>query len=187
MFGNFFRTVLFSEKLLLHTFLTTLTQELLFRSIYFFRATASFKELCFWKSYFFAAVIFSKYLLPRTKLLPSSHFLRIGSSLGKLLFGTATFLKSSFDQNRYFCIASAFSEVLNFWNSYFFRKEIFCTTYFPWKATLLEQPLFQITLPSIAATFSKELLSQNILFQKSCSFIATLPLHSYTYYLSASN
>ena len=56
--SNFFRTVLFSEKLLLHTSLTTSTQQLLFRSIYFFRAAAFFKELRFRKSHFVAAVIF---------------------------------------------------------------------------------------------------------------------------------
>ena len=43
-------------------------------------------------------------------------------------------------------------------------------------------------LPFIAATFSEELLSHNILYQKSYYFIATLPVHSYPYYyLSASN
>ena len=63
IFSHFFRTALFSEKLLLHTSLTTSTQQLLFRSIYFFRAAAFFKELRFRKSHFLAAVIFSEYLI----------------------------------------------------------------------------------------------------------------------------
>ena len=69
----------------------------------------------------------------------------------------------------------------------FFRKEILRTTYLSWRAAFLERPLFQKTLPSIAAAISEELLSHNILLQKSCCFIATIPLHSYTYYLPASN
>ena len=60
--SDFFRTDLFSKKLLLHTSLTTSTLQLLFRSIYFFRAAASFKELRFRKSHFLAAVIFSEHL-----------------------------------------------------------------------------------------------------------------------------
>ena len=60
-------------------------------------------------------------------------------------------------------------------------------TYFFWRTAFLERLLFQKTLPSIAATFSEELLFYNILFQKSYYFIATVPFHSYTSYLFASN
>ena len=75
-----------------------------------------------------------------------------------------------------------------FHNSYLFEKvifsekKIFHTTYFSWRATFLKRPLFQKTLPSTVVTFSEELLSHKILFQKSCYFIATLFLYSYTYY-----
>ena len=54
---------------------------------------------------------------------------------------------------------------------------------FFWSSLSITQYL---ELPSTAATFP-ELLSHNILFQKSCYFAATLPLHSYPYYLSVSN
>ena len=67
IFGDFFRAALFSEKLLLCTSLITLTQQLLLRSIYFFRAAAFFKELRFRKSHFSAAVIFSEYLIFRNE------------------------------------------------------------------------------------------------------------------------
>ena len=63
----FFRTASFSEKLLLHTSLTTLTQQLIFRRIYFFRAATFFKELRFRKSHSIAAVIFSEYLIFRNE------------------------------------------------------------------------------------------------------------------------
>ena len=67
IFSNFFRTALFPEKLLLHTSLTTLTKQLLFRSIYFFRATAFIKEFRFRKSNFLVAAIFSEYLIFRNE------------------------------------------------------------------------------------------------------------------------
>ena len=51
---------------------------------------------------------------------------------------------------------------------------------------LFRAATFQRTLPSVAATFSEEVLSHNILFQKSCSFTAPPSLHNYTYYLSVS-
>ena len=44
---------------------------------------------------------------------------------------------------------------------------------------LLEQLLFQKTLPSIAAAFPEELLFYNILFQKSYYFIVTIYTFSY--------
>ena len=67
IFSNFFRTTLFSEKLPLHTSLTTLAQQLLFQTIYFLRAAAFFEELRFRKSHSLAAVIFSEYLIFRNE------------------------------------------------------------------------------------------------------------------------
>ena len=72
---------------------TTSTQQLLFRGSYFFRTAAVFsffrtvtfsQELFFQNSFFFGA-----------KILQSSHFLRIGSSLRQLLFGTAIFFRKN--------------------------------------------------------------------------------------------
>ena len=80
----------FGEANFSHFFrVTTSTQQLHFRSRYFFRAAAFFsffrtatfsKKLFFQNSFFF-----------RTKILQSSHFLRMRSSLWQLLFGTAVF------------------------------------------------------------------------------------------------
>ena len=79
----------------------------------FFRKSPSSQQL-FFQSYFF-----------RAKLLPRSQFLRIGSSIGQLLFGTANFLtvellriKISTEEvlfrSRNFCTASTFSEEPHF-------------------------------------------------------------------------
>ena len=142
---------------------TTLTQQLLFRSSYFFRTAAVFS--------FFRAVSFSQELFFqnsfffRAKILQGSHFLRIGSSLWQLLFGIAIFFseelfriklykKELHFQSRYFCTPSTFSEKLCI-----SEKLInFRITYFFWRALFLEQILFQKTLLSIAGNFSEELL-----------------------------
>ena len=109
--SNFFRVI-------------TSTQQLLFWSSCFFRASAfltsslsravnSLQQLFFQNSSFFTA-----------KLLPSSHRLRIGSYFGQLSFGTATFLAKELFRikistedllfrSSYFCTASTISEVLH--------------------------------------------------------------------------
>ena len=67
--------------------IATFSEQLFLQCYYFFwgvsviRTVTSSEQPFFQNSYFF-----------RGKLLPSSHFLRIGSSLGQLLFGTPTFL-----------------------------------------------------------------------------------------------
>ena len=157
------------------------TEQLLFQSSCFFRASTFFWQLSFQNSYFF-----------RAKLLPSSHHLRIGSSLGYLLFGTVTFLAKELFRikicteellfwSRYLCTASTISEELHFGKKRIFQKSNI--TVFFWRVVFSESLLFQKTLSSIAATFSEELLFYNILFQKSYHFTATLPFHSNTYYL----
>ena len=85
---------IFGETTSSHFFrVTTSTQMLLFRSSYFFRGATFFEGIPFSEqsplrsSHFFQ----NSYFL-RAKLLPSSYFSRIGSSLGQLLFGTLTFL-----------------------------------------------------------------------------------------------
>ena len=80
----------------------------------FFRTITSSQQIFLQNSYFF-----------RAKLLASSHHLRIGSSLGQLIFGAATFLVEEFFRveifakellfrGRYFCTVSTFSEELHF-------------------------------------------------------------------------
>ena len=124
---------IFGEAPSSHFFsVTASTQQLLFRSSCFFRESrflkssffrtvTSWQQLFFQNSYFF-----------RAKLLPSNH-LRIGSSLGYLLFGTATFLavelfriKISTEEllfrSRYLYTASTFSEKLHFGKKLIFRK-----------------------------------------------------------------
>ena len=104
---------------------TTSTQQSLFRSSYFFRTAAFFS---FFRTVTFSQELFSqKSFFFRAKLLQSSHFFRIGSSLQQLLFGTAIFLEELFRikiskkellfQSRYFCTASTFSEKLHFGKS----------------------------------------------------------------------
>ena len=117
------------------------------------------------------------------KLLPSSHFVRIGSPVGQLLSGLAFvwwsncleyryLQKSSFDRSRYFCTASAFSEELHFPKTFFGR------------GTFSERPLSQKTLSSNLfrrATFSQHTFSEKLLFH---GYTSSPQLH---YYLSASN
>ena len=104
---------------------TTSTQQSLFRSSYFFRTAAFFS---FFRTVTFSQELFSqKSFFFRAKLLQSSHFFRIGSSLQQLLFVTAIFLEELFRikiskkellfQSRYFCTASTFSEKLHFGKS----------------------------------------------------------------------
>ena len=88
MLRLFQNSFIFREATYSHFFrVTTLTQQLLFRSSYFFRAAAFFEELLFQNSHFFR----SRYFF-RIATFPSSYLLRRESSLGQLLFGTAYFL-----------------------------------------------------------------------------------------------
>ena len=98
---------------------TTSTQQLLFRSSYFFRTTAfsSFLGTVTFLQHFF--FFFQNSFFFTEKLLQSSHFLRIGSSLWPLLFRTAIFVSEELFRikiskkelllpSRYFCTASTF-------------------------------------------------------------------------------
>ena len=80
----------------------------------FFRTVTFSQELFFQNSFFF-----------RARILQSVRFMRIGSSLRQLLFGTVLFFseklfrikiskKELLFQSRYFCTASTFSEKLYF-------------------------------------------------------------------------
>ena len=92
IFSNFFRAALFSEKLLLHTSLTTSTQQLLFPSICFFRAAAFFKDLRFRKSHFLAAVIFSEYLIFRNKTSTEQPYCKNSKFFRAVTFQNSYFL-----------------------------------------------------------------------------------------------
>ena len=139
---------------------------MLFRSIYYFKAAAFFKQLRFRKSHFLAVVIFSEYLIFRNEtsneqqLCENRKFFRAVPFRNSYLFGGVIAQNKDIYRRAPLIEAgtSAFSKNILFLESYLF-----------W-----------------AATFSYELLSHNILFQRSCYFIAALPLHSYTYYLSVS-
>ena len=99
--SNYFYTaVTFSEQLFLQSFY------LFNLGAFFFRTTTSSQQLFFQNSYF-----------SREKLLQSNHFLRIGSSLGQVLFGTPTFLAE-----KLFRIKTLPEKVL-------FRTRYFCATF----------------------------------------------------------
>ena len=142
-------------------------------------------------------LFFQNNYFSRAKLLPSSHFLGIESSLGQYLFGTATFLEEDLFrmkisteellfQSRCFCTAWTFLEEQHFGKSLFFRKTLFRITYSFWGATFLERLLFQKTLFSTAVSLSEELLFYNIIFQRSYYFTAMLPFYNYTSYFPVS-
>ena len=177
----------FLVYLVYFSYLPTLSGQLYFRrkvtSSHFLRVTISALPVFVRSSYFSEQLLLLSSSVSRTvtsslqlffqniyfleaKLLPSNHFLRIGSSLGQLLLAH---FRTTFSKKLIFQIRNILYYLLFL------------------GATFLERLLFQKTLPSIAATFSEELRSDIIPFQRSCYFTATLPLHSYTYYLSVSN
>ena len=108
----------------------------------------------------------------RAKLLPSRHFLRIGSSLGQVLFGTPTFLvekpyKDIFRRRTFpnqVVLCNIFRRV-TFWKKLFFRK-----SNSPHCLLLLDNYFIRV------ATFPEELLFRNILFQRRYYFTATITL-----------
>ena len=183
----------FQLAISLLAYLATFSGQLYFRRNYFFtlfqsnyfRAGAVFsffrtvteqsQELFFQNSFFFGA-----------KIIQSSDFLRIASSLPQLLSGTAIFLEELFRikiskkelpfQSRYFCTAPIFSEKPHFGKKLIFQKMNFRITYFFWRAVLLEQLLFQKALPSNSsylsrrATFLQHSFSEELLFHSCGSF-----------------
>ena len=174
-------------------FFFTLLQSSHFGTSYFFEAAISSEHLIFLRSFFFRTVTSSQQLLFfqnsccfRAKLLSGNYHMRIGSSLGQLLFGTATFFSRGIVQNKYIYRRATFSKQVLLQNISFFRKGKF------WK-----KANFSVKQYSALATFSGELpfyssyfLKRrylNILFQKSYQFTAALPFHNYNSYLSVSN
>ena len=185
----------------LFAYVTPFPEQLYFRRSCFFGPVISLEHLHFrgalsseqWL--LLGSYLFSIANLFRANLLPSRHFLRMESSLGHLLFRTATFLeeelfriKISSEELLFEAGTSAqrqlFQKSYNLEKKNFLGKAILRITYFFWRATFLERLLFQKTLPPIAATFPEKLIFLDILFQKSCNFTATLPFHRYTSNLS---
>ena len=127
------------------------------------------------------------------KLLPKNHSLRIGSSLGKLLFRRATSTVGELITiNIYYrraLEASTSAQYQLFQKSYFMEKTNFLEEQhsalltFSGEPTFSERLLFENNLFFIAASFSEELLFYKLLFQKRYCFTAMLPFHNYISYL----
>ena len=154
----------FQLAISLLAYFATFSGQLYFRRNYFFtlfqsnyfRAGAVFsffrtvteqsQELFFQNSFFFGA-----------KIIQSSDFLRIASSLPQLLSGTAIFLEELFRikiskkelpfQSRYFCTASIFSK------KHILEKTDFSENEFPHYLLFLESCPFRATTFSKDATF----------------------------------
>ena len=89
---------------------TTFLVQSLLQSNYF-NTSVSSEQLCFQNSYFF-----------RTKLLLRSYFLRIGSSLGLLLFWSSYLLVEELLQNKNIYRRATFSKQVLLDSINFFRK-----------------------------------------------------------------
>ena len=171
----------------------TLFQSNYFDTIVIFQGSCFFQELFFQNNHFFrSSYFFRNSYFFRVTLLARSHFLRIESSSGQLLFGTATFLAEKLFRikipteellfpSRYFCTASTFSEKLQFGKSNIPHYILFLESYLFRAATFLKDTTFYGSSVFRRATF------YDIHFQKSYNFTATLPFHSYTSYLLVSN
>ena len=100
----------------------TFLKQLLLQSFYFLRS------FLLENSHHFTAVIFPRIaIFFRARLLPSSHFLRIGSSLGQAVFQTLTFLMDKLFriktfQKRYFFEPGTSVQHRLFQKSYFLEK-----------------------------------------------------------------
>ena len=156
-----------------------MSQQLHFRSSYFFRAAAffSFSQ----NSHFFAAAIFFQNSF---YFRANIHFLSIRSSLWQLLFGTAFFplfwikisKKELLIQSRYFCTVSTFPEKLHFGKSYIFHKSnishyLLFLDSCPFRAaTLSKYGTFYSSYLFKRATFLQHTFSEELLFHCYASF-----------------
>ena len=164
IFSDFFSTALFSEMLLLHASLTTSTQQLLFQSIYFFRAAAFLRSSGFDRVISSQQWFFQNTYFLGTKLLPGSYFVRKGNSLGQLLFGTATFLMVQLPRIKISTEELLWSKQVLLYSISFFRRATFSKN-----LLFLESYFFR------AATFSKDVTFYNSnLFRK-----ATFSQHTF--------
>ena len=157
----------------------------------YFVGTAISKEnlFFFWRAPFseqslivYAALVFSEQPFFRTKLLPSSQVLKVGS-LKQLLFGTDTFLvdrlfrikvhtKELLFWSRYFCTASTFSEELHFR-----KKLIFQKSNIPHYLLFLDSWRFRVASFSKEVTFYSGYLFRRVTFSQH-TFSKVLLFHS---------
>ena len=164
---NYFFTVnTFAEQLLLQN--NQFDAKLLSRSNYLFRA-ATFLEHVFFLLSSYSIEIVSLF---RAKFLPTSYFLRMGSSLGQLVF-----------QNNYSLGKQICSEYRYLQKSFFFeagtstKHQIFQNSCFFNKVTWAKWALFQNSYFSrnvtfnVTSTFTGELLFQSSFFLKRAIFL----------------
>ena len=116
------RTLIFGEATSSHFLrVTTSTQQLNFRSRYFFRAAAFFS--------YFRTVTFSQQLFFQNSffLRANIHFLRIRTSLWQLLFGKAVFSPFSLkiSKKSYFFKSGTSAQYQLFQKSYILEKATF--------------------------------------------------------------
>ena len=152
-------------------------------SSHFFRVTSSTQQLLFWGSYFFRTaavfsffrtVTFSQELIFQNsfffgaRILQSSHFLRTGSSLRQLLFGTAIFSEELFRtkilKKSYFFIVGTSAQHQPFQKSYILEKTDFSENQLPHYLLFLESCLFRATTFSKYATFCRSYLFRRATF-----------------------
>ena len=140
----------------------------------FFRTVTSSQQPFFQNSYFFS----------RAKLLPSSHFLRIGSSLGQVLFRTPTFLVQKLFKIKTFSEEVLFQPGTSaqlFQKSYYFEKAnfsekqysvllIFLGWLFFQSGYFLKIPYFHSSYFFRKAAFSQHTLPEDILFRSDIFF-----------------
>ena len=141
------------------------------------RAVTYLKQLFFLLSTCSSTIVTSF----RGKLLPTSYFLRISSSLGQLVFpnnyhlGRQICSEYRYLQKSFFFEADTFTKHQIFLNSCFSSSATFNVTF-----TFSGELLFQISFFLKSATFPQFNISQGVRFH---SFT---PFHSYTSYLSIS-
>ena len=156
MYRFFQDSFIFGETISSHFFrVTTSTQQLLFRSSYFFSAVPFLRRSFFRTVTYLQQSFFSEYLL-----LENRWFFRAFTFAEELLFQKANFRKSNIPhcllfQNSYFLIVATFLKELTFLKdftfhsnyffqkSYFFRRDTISQLRFFFTATL---PIYQLVI-----------------------------------------
>ena len=161
IFSDFFRTALFSANLLLHTSLTTWTQQLFFPSIYFFKAAP------FLRSSVFKRVISSQQLF----------------FLEYITFRNETSTVQPLCENRKFFRAVTFRSSFFFSGLIFQNKDIYRRAPLIEAGTSAQHELFQKSYIFQEPTFSGELSFQSGHFFKSRYLLQQQPFQK-SYFLT---
>ena len=147
-----------------------------------------FEDLRFRKSHFLAAVIFSEYLISRNE-----------TATGEPIFENRKFFRADTFWNSHFFGGGITQNKDLYRSAHFLKRVLLHSISFFRRATSSKKLIFQRRnvphflhfsggLPFQSCHFFKiHYLLQQLPFQKNFYFIAMLPLHSYTYYLSVSN